>query len=114
MRLIEFARFCTFIQHLLQRFDPASHATLEWSNDCSKPRMDAFGGGAAIITAKKIKSMSTGEGHTAVDGLKAERQVLAMMEHPNIVLHVMEPVSPPSVTAERAKNRRLQIIAMNS
>lgn len=56
MRLIEFARFCTFIQHLLQRFDPASHATLESSNDCSKPRMDAFGGGAAIITAKKIKA----------------------------------------------------------
>ena len=34
---------------------------LEWSNDCSKPRVDAFGGGAAFITARKIKSINTGE-----------------------------------------------------
>jgi len=33
----------------------------EWSNDCSKPRVDAYGGGAVIITARKIKSMSTTE-----------------------------------------------------
>jgi hypothetical protein len=52
---------CAFIQHLLQRFDPAGHATLEWSNDCSKPRVDAFGGGAAIITARNIKTINTGE-----------------------------------------------------
>jgi hypothetical protein len=52
---------CAFIQHLLQRFAPGDHVTLEWSNDCSRPRVDAFGGGAAIITARKIKSISTGE-----------------------------------------------------
>ena len=52
---------CAFIQHLLQRFAPGDHVTLEWSNDCSKPRVDAFGGGAALITARKIKSISTGE-----------------------------------------------------
>ena len=52
---------CAFIQHLLQRFAPGNHVTLEWSNDCSKPRVDAFGGGAALITARKIKSISTGE-----------------------------------------------------
>jgi hypothetical protein len=52
---------CAFIQHLLGRFAPKRHVTLEWSNDCSKPRVDAFGGGAAIITARKIKSISTGE-----------------------------------------------------
>ena len=52
---------CAFIQHLLQRLTPAEHVTLEWSNDCSKPRVDAFGGGAALITAGKIKSISTGE-----------------------------------------------------
>ena len=51
---------CAFIQHLLQRFDPNGCATLEWSNDCSKPRVDAFGGGAAFITAQKIKSINTG------------------------------------------------------
>ena len=50
---------CEFIQHLLQRFNPTSHVTFEWSHDCSKPRVDAYGGGAAFITAKEIKSMST-------------------------------------------------------
>ena len=52
---------CAFIQHLLERFTPKGHVTLEWSNDCSKPRVDAFGGGAALITAGKIKSINTGE-----------------------------------------------------
>ena len=52
---------CAFIQHLLQKFDPKSRVTFEWSHDCSKPRTDAYGGGAAIITAKKIKTMSTSE-----------------------------------------------------
>jgi len=52
---------CAFIQHLLGRFTPEGHVTLEWSNDCSKPRVDAFGGGAALITARKIKSITTRE-----------------------------------------------------
>jgi hypothetical protein len=52
---------CAFIQHLLQKFDPQGHVALEWSNDCSKPRTDAFGGGAALITARKIKTINTGE-----------------------------------------------------
>jgi hypothetical protein len=50
---------CGFIQHLLQKFDPKRYVTLEWSHDCSKPRVDAYGGGASIITAKEIKSMNT-------------------------------------------------------
>lgn len=52
---------CAFIQHLLQKFVPKGRVEFEWSNDCSQPRVDAYGGGAAIITAKKIKSMSTTE-----------------------------------------------------
>lgn len=52
---------CAFIQHLLQRFAPGDHVTLEWSHGCSKPRVDAFGGGAALITARKIKTINTGE-----------------------------------------------------
>lgn len=52
---------CAFIQHLLQRFARGSHVTLEWSNDCSKPRVDAFGGGAALVTARRIKTINTGE-----------------------------------------------------
>jgi hypothetical protein len=50
---------CLFIQHLLQKFDPTAHVTFEWSHDCSKPRVDAYGGGAALITAQEIKTMST-------------------------------------------------------
>jgi hypothetical protein len=52
---------CAFVQHLLQKFDPSGRLTLEWSNDCSKPRLDAFGGGAALITATEIKTMNTAE-----------------------------------------------------
>ena len=52
---------CAFIQHLLQKFDPQGRVTFEWSNDCSKPRVDAYGGGGAIITAQEIKTMSTCE-----------------------------------------------------
>jgi len=52
---------CAFIQHLLRKFNPSGRVEFEWSNDCSKPRTDAYGGGAAIITARKIKSMTTGE-----------------------------------------------------
>ena len=52
---------CAFVQHLLQKFDPKGRVGLEWSNDCSKPRLDAFGGGAAFITAKEIKTMNTSD-----------------------------------------------------
>ena len=52
---------CAFIQHLLQKFDSQDRVTFEWSHDCSKPRTDAYGGGAAIVTAKEIKTMSTSQ-----------------------------------------------------
>lgn len=52
---------CAFIQHLLQRYNPAGCVAVEWSFDCSKPRIGAFGGGAAIVTAADIISMTTRE-----------------------------------------------------
>jgi hypothetical protein len=52
---------CAFIQHLLRTYQPGGSVSFEWSNDCSKPRTDAYGGGAAIITARRIKTMNTGE-----------------------------------------------------
>ena len=52
---------CAFIQHLLKKFNPTGIVNFQWSDDCSKPRVDAYGGGAAIITAKKIKSINTGQ-----------------------------------------------------
>jgi hypothetical protein len=52
---------CVFIQHLLQKFDFAPTVAFEWSHDCSKPRTDAFGGGAAFITSTEIETFSTSE-----------------------------------------------------
>ena len=52
---------CVFIKHLLQKFNSKGRVEFEWSNDCSQPRVDAYGGGAAVITANKITTMSTSE-----------------------------------------------------
>ena len=52
---------CAFVQHLLQQFDPEGVVSFEWSHDCSKPRTDAYGGGAAHITAKEIKTLNTSD-----------------------------------------------------
>ena len=52
---------CAFIQHLLQKFNPEGRVSFEWSHDCSKPCVEAFGGGAAIITAEAIKSICTNQ-----------------------------------------------------
>jgi hypothetical protein len=50
---------CAFVQYLLRKFQPAGRVAFEWSHDCTKPRLDAYGGGAAVITARKIKTMTT-------------------------------------------------------
>ncbi len=52
---------CSFIQHLLKKFEPEGRVEFEWSHDCSKPRVEAYGGGAAVVTADKILTMSTSE-----------------------------------------------------
>ena len=52
---------CAFVQHLLQKFEPAPFVAFEWSHDCTKPRTDAYGGGAAIITQTEIKTMNTAD-----------------------------------------------------
>jgi len=52
---------CLFIQHLLQHFDSDGWVAFEWSHDCSKPRTDAYGGGAAFITATKIETFTTSD-----------------------------------------------------
>ena len=52
---------CEFVQHLLQRFSSGQVVTFEWSYDCTKPRTDAFGGGAAVIAAAEIKSITTSD-----------------------------------------------------
>jgi hypothetical protein len=52
---------CLFIQHLLQKYEFDAYVTFEWSHDCNQPQTDAFGGGAAFITATEIESMTTSE-----------------------------------------------------
>jgi hypothetical protein len=52
---------CVFIQHLLQKFHFAPFVSFEWSHDCSKPMIDAYGGGAAFITTTEIETMTTSE-----------------------------------------------------
>lgn len=51
---------CEFVQHLIKQFKLLPVA-FEWSYDCTKPRTDAYGGGAAYITAEEIKTISTSE-----------------------------------------------------
>jgi hypothetical protein len=52
---------CAFIQHLLVRFQPEGCVTFQWSHDCSQPRTDAYGGGAAVVTASQIKTLTTAD-----------------------------------------------------
>ena len=48
-----------FVQCFLKRFRPNECWGMEWSNSCSKPRTDAYGGGAIFVTAKKVESSLT-------------------------------------------------------
>jgi len=59
---------CLFIQHLLQKFSFAGGVAFEWSHDCTKPRTDAYGGGAAFITANEIETMTTQEWLAEITG----------------------------------------------
>lgn len=49
-----------FVQVFLQKFRPDESVGFEYANTCSKPRLDAFGGGAALITAESIEFMHSG------------------------------------------------------
>lgn len=51
---------CAFIQHLLGHFGLAEPVGFAWSHDCSKPRTDAYGGGAALVSARELKTIDTG------------------------------------------------------
>jgi hypothetical protein len=50
---------CEFVQHLLDKFGIEESVGFEWANTCSKPCLDAYGGGAVIITATEIKSWTS-------------------------------------------------------
>jgi hypothetical protein len=49
------------IQHLMQKYGLTEPVTFEWSYDCSKARTDAYGGGAAYITATEVRTFNTSQ-----------------------------------------------------
>lgn len=49
------------IQEAFKQFHPTGQVGFEWSNDCTKPRLDAFGGGAMMIWADDVMSVNTCE-----------------------------------------------------
>lgn len=49
---------CEFVHYIIKQFK-LEPVAFEWSFDCTKPRTDAYGGGAAYITSTEIKSITT-------------------------------------------------------
>ena len=47
------------MQQFLRRFRPNDYLAFSWANTCSTSRPDAFGGGAAFITAAEVKYLNT-------------------------------------------------------
>jgi len=43
----------------LARFEPNGCIIFEWANSCSKPRLDAYGGGGCCVTAEGAEWIST-------------------------------------------------------
>lgn len=48
-------------QEFLARFRPHASVGFEWANTCSKPGLDAFGGGAVVITAGQQRWLSSAQ-----------------------------------------------------
>ena len=42
------------VQAFLRRFELDLVVAFQWANTCSKPRLDAFGGGAAVISRRNM------------------------------------------------------------
>ena len=53
-------QIASFVQEYLAKFHPDKHWAMEWANTCDRCRVDAFGGGAVFVTAKKVTFMNTG------------------------------------------------------
>lgn len=48
-----------FIQTYLRECHPTGVVTIEWANTCNKMRPDGFGGGAAVVTATGVETITT-------------------------------------------------------
>jgi hypothetical protein len=51
---------CAFIAYIQKRFELDQPFSIEWSNACSKLRLDAFGGGACIVYRGREYFINTG------------------------------------------------------
>jgi hypothetical protein len=49
------------VQEFLSRFRPDDVLAFEWANTCSRPRLDAYGGGAVVVTAEEQRWMSSAQ-----------------------------------------------------
>lgn len=59
------------LQEALRRYHPDGVIEFEWSSDCSKPRLDAFGGGAIAVWADDMKWSTTSR---MLEQFRAERE----------------------------------------
>jgi hypothetical protein len=48
------------VQAFLRRFNLDRVISFQWANTCSKPRLDAFGGGAVVISRRNADWLNTG------------------------------------------------------
>jgi len=55
------ANVAGFLHHMLTTLRPEFTIGFEWSNSCSKARIDAFGGGAAVVTKEGVEWCNTNE-----------------------------------------------------
>jgi hypothetical protein len=60
------------LQEVLAQYHPTGVIEFEWANDCSKPRLDAFGGGAVAIWSDDMK---WGQTSRLLEQFRAEREV---------------------------------------
>jgi hypothetical protein len=51
---------CHRLQNIMKHFDIPGPWGFTWSQDCTAPRTDAYGGGACIVSQDEITYMDTG------------------------------------------------------
>jgi hypothetical protein len=52
---------CDRLRNIMRRFDIPGKWGFNWSQGCSSPRVDAYGGGACVVSQTRIESINTGD-----------------------------------------------------
>lgn len=58
---VEIEPLCEAISSWLSHFNSPKYVTVEWAHTCSRPILDAYGGGAALIRAERVDYLSTAQ-----------------------------------------------------